>query len=63
MMTRAGIGGVHERLLRVHLHDRASDHWVEPIPPEHFSDVIGGIGLASLLLHQMCPPGADPLGP
>ena len=32
-------------------------------PPELFTDVIGGIGLASLLLLRLCPPGADPLGP
>jgi len=63
MTARTGIGGVHERLLRIHLHDGSSERWDEPVPPEHYRDVIGGIGLASLLLLQICPPGADPLGP
>jgi aldehyde:ferredoxin oxidoreductase len=57
----SGIGGVHGRVLRV---DAASgEAWSEPIAPEVFPDVIGGIGLASLLLLHLCPPGADPLGP
>jgi aldehyde:ferredoxin oxidoreductase len=55
------IGGVHGRLLRV---DLDSGHaWAEPLEPEVFTEVIGGIGLASLLLLRLCPPGADPLGP
>ena len=57
------IGGVHGRLLRVDLADKESASWVEPLPSEVFTEVIGGIGLASLLLLQLCPPGADPLGP
>ena len=36
--------------------------WSEPLAPEVFAEVIGGIGLASLLLLRLCPPGADPLG-
>ncbi len=56
-------GGVHERLLRVELCNRSAEGWVEPLPAEDFRDVIGGIGLASLLLLRLCPPGADPLGP
>jgi aldehyde:ferredoxin oxidoreductase len=56
-----GIGGIHGRLLRV---DAGSgEGWSEAIPPAVFHDVIGGIGLASLLLCGLCPPGADPLGP
>jgi aldehyde:ferredoxin oxidoreductase len=58
-----GIGGVHGRLLRVDLRPGGSDGWSEPIAPEDFHDVIGGIGLASLLLLRLCPAGADPLGP
>jgi aldehyde:ferredoxin oxidoreductase len=56
------IGGVHGRVLRVDLTD-AAEAWTEPLAPEVFPDVIGGIGLASLLLLRLCPPGADPLGP
>jgi aldehyde:ferredoxin oxidoreductase len=57
------IGGVHGRLLRVALEEDRSEGWTEPLPPEVFRDVIGGIGLASHLLLQLCPAGADPLGP
>jgi aldehyde:ferredoxin oxidoreductase len=57
------IGGVHERLLRVELRDGSAAGWTEPLPPQDFRDVIGGIGLASLLLLRLCPPGTDPLGP
>jgi aldehyde:ferredoxin oxidoreductase len=57
------IGGVHGRLLRVHLSDHGCDSWPEPIPETHFQDVIGGIGLASALLLEHAPPGVDPLGP
>jgi aldehyde:ferredoxin oxidoreductase len=58
-----GIGGVHGRLLRVDLRGGGSEGWSEPLAPADFHDVIGGIGLASLLLLRLCPPGADPLGP
>ncbi|MBW3634104.1 MAG: aldehyde ferredoxin oxidoreductase family protein [Chloroflexi bacterium] len=57
------MGGVHGRLLRVELRDNGGAGWTEPLEPAVFSDVIGGIGLASLLLLRLCPPGADPLGP
>ena len=57
------VGGVHGRLLRVDLREAPVAAWAEPLPPELFSEVIGGIGLASLLLLRLCPPGADPLGP
>ncbi len=59
----AGIGGVHGRLLRVELQDTSAVGWSEPLPPELFAEVIGGIGLASHILLGLCPPGADPLGP
>jgi aldehyde:ferredoxin oxidoreductase len=61
--TTSSIGGVHGRLLRVDLGDGAGAGWSELLPPAVFVDVIGGIGLASLLLLRLCPPGADPLGP
>jgi aldehyde:ferredoxin oxidoreductase len=34
-----------------------------PIPEGVFESFIGGIGLASYLLYQWCPQGADPFGP
>src|SRR5215213_9780868 len=58
----SSIGGVHGRLLRVDLGDDAGTGWSEPLAPEVFAEVIGGIGLASLLLLRLCPPGANPLG-
>ncbi|HLL50505.1 MAG TPA: aldehyde ferredoxin oxidoreductase family protein [Thermomicrobiales bacterium] len=57
------IGGVHGRLLRVDLQENVGSGWTELLEPTIFADVIGGIGLASLLLLRLCPPGADPLGP
>src|ERR671917_2227467 len=57
------ISGVHGRMLRVDLRENAGAGWSEPLEPAVFADVIGGIGLASLLLLRLCPPGADPLGP
>ena len=57
------IGGVHGRLLRIDLGEGADARWSETLPPDIFHDVIGGIGLASRLLLDLCPPGADPLGP
>src|SRR5215218_193639 len=59
----SSIGGVHGRSLRVDPGQDAGAGWSEPLAPEVFADVIGGIGLASLLLLRLCPPGADPLGP
>src|ERR671917_2703366 len=57
------ISGVHGRMLRVDLGNDAGAGWGEELAPEVFTEVIGGIGLASLLLLRLCPPGADPLGP
>src|SRR5688572_24993917 len=57
------VGGVHGRLLRVHLGEHGCDSWPEPIPVTHVQDVIGGIGLASALLLEHAPPGVDPLTP
>ena len=57
------IGGVHGRLLRVDLDAAQGAGRSEPLPDALFRDVIGGIGLASRLLLDLCPPGADSLGP
>lgn len=63
MAAASAMGGVHGRLLRVDLHAGGSESWTEPLAPTDFQDVIGGIGLASLLLLRLCPPSVDPLGP
>ena len=49
-----------DRALRVDLD--SGQAWAEPLAAEVFADVIGGIGLASLILLRLCPAGADPLG-
>jgi len=48
------------RVLRVDLTRKRS--WVEE-RPDLFRDRLGGTGAAIELLHELCPPGADPLGP
>jgi aldehyde:ferredoxin oxidoreductase len=53
--------GVHGRALRIDLATGATD--VLPLTEADFAAVVGGAGLASLLLLRLCPPGADPLGP
>jgi aldehyde:ferredoxin oxidoreductase len=58
----SSIGGVHGQVLRVDLSEETCGGWSEPLAPEVFAEVIGGIGLASLLLLRLCPPGTDPLG-
>lgn len=62
-MPASRIGGVHGRLLRVHLGEEGPTSWSEPIADALFQEVIGGIGLASALLLAYAPPGVDPLGP
>jgi aldehyde:ferredoxin oxidoreductase len=57
------IGGVNGRLLRIALDEGGASAWTELIADDDFAAVIGGIGLASLLLLRLCPPCADPLGP
>jgi len=48
------------RVLRVDLTRKRS--WVEE-RPDLFRDRLGGTGAAIELLHELCPEGADPLGP
>ena len=62
-MHPSRVGGVHGRLLRVHLGQHGCDAWTETIPETQFQHVIGGIGLASALLLEHAPPGVDPLAP
>ncbi len=57
------IGGIHGWLLRVDLREASGAGWSETLPPDAFREVIGGIGLASRLLLDLCPPGSEPLGP
>ena len=53
--------GVHGRALRIDLATGETD--TLPLTEADFAAVVGGAGLASLLLLRLCPPGADPLGP
>jgi aldehyde:ferredoxin oxidoreductase len=62
-MGASSIGAVHGRLLRVELRGDRAAGWQEPVSPNVFQSVIGGTGLASWLLLQLCPPLADPWGP
>jgi aldehyde:ferredoxin oxidoreductase len=55
------LGGVHGRALVVDLASGACRP--EPIPGDVHRRVIGGVGLATHLLLEHCPAGADPLGP
>lgn len=61
-MGASTIGGVHGRLLRVELRGDRAAGWQEPLEPQIFGSVLGGVGLASLLLLRLCPPLADPWG-
>lgn len=53
--------GVHGRWLHVRLPGAAAEFI--PLAPETLADTIGGGGLAGRILLDLCPPGADPLGP
>jgi aldehyde:ferredoxin oxidoreductase len=53
--------GYHGRYLRIDL-TRGSCEWV-PLPEDVLRRFIGGVGLATWLMHRECPRGADPLSP
>jgi len=53
--------GVHGQTLQIDLTTGTAT--AEAIPESHFSAVLGGIGLASLLLLRSCPERVDPLAP
>ncbi len=53
--------GYHGRYLRVDLGSGAFD-W-RPLPEATLRRFLGGVGLATWLLHQEAPPGVDPLSP
>ncbi|MGI9252158.1 MAG: aldehyde ferredoxin oxidoreductase N-terminal domain-containing protein, partial [Thermomicrobiales bacterium] len=53
--------GINGRWLRIDLPAAAAES--HPIPEATSAAVIGGAGLATHLLLDLCPPGADPLGP
>ena len=61
MNQSSDIYGYHGLALVVDLTTRAVHR--EPLPESVLRNFIGGTGLASYLLYQHCPPGADPLGP
>src|SRR6266404_3467287 len=51
--------GYHGRYLRVHL-ARGSADWV-PLPEPVLRRFLGGVGLATYLMHREAPSGVDPL--
>src|SRR5947199_5286395 len=53
--------GYHGRYLRIDLTRAASD--VVPLPEDVLRRFIGGVGLATYLMHRECPVGVDPLAP
>jgi aldehyde:ferredoxin oxidoreductase len=53
--------GYHGRYLRIDL-TRAIPEWV-PLPEDVLRRFVGGVGLATWLMHRECPCGIDPLAP
>src|SRR5438132_2546319 len=53
--------GYHGRYLRIDLTEGSSS-WV-PLPEAVLRRFIGGVGLATYLMHRECPVGVDPLAP
>src|SRR5438552_13359651 len=53
--------GYHGRYLRVDL-SRGTSTWV-PLPEDVLRRFLGGVGLATYLMHREAPPGIDPLAP
>src|SRR5205809_1735007 len=53
--------GYHGRYLRIDL-TQGSSSWV-PLPEDVLRRFIGGVGLATYLMHREAPTGSDPLAP
>src|SRR5579862_5270756 len=53
--------GYHGRYLRIHL-THGTREWV-PLPEDVLRRFIGGVGLATWLMHRECPRRVDPLAP
>src|SRR5437870_12485998 len=53
--------GYHGRYLRIDL-TQGSSTWM-PLPEDVLRRFIGGVGLATYLMHRECPAGVDPLAP
>src|SRR5271157_3470575 len=53
--------GYHGRYLRVDL-SAGTAQWV-PLPEEVLRRFLGGVGLATYLMHRECPRGVDPFSP
>src|SRR5256885_133433 len=53
--------GYHGRYLRIDL-TQGSSTWIA-LPEEILRRFIGGVGLATYLMHRECPAGVDPLAP
>src|SRR5260370_36186177 len=58
---RISMFGYHGRYLRIDL-TQANSTWV-PLPEGVLRRFIGGVGLATYLMHRECPAGVDPLAP
>jgi aldehyde:ferredoxin oxidoreductase len=54
-------GGLFGRALLVDVTDGSSE--VLPLPEEILRAYVGGAGLGTWLMHELAPPGGDPLGP
>jgi aldehyde:ferredoxin oxidoreductase len=53
--------GYHGRYLRIDL-TRGASAWV-PLPEDVLRSFVGGVGLATWLMHRECPRGVEPLAP
>ena len=53
--------GYHGRYLRIDL-TQGSSTWI-PLPEDVLRRFVGGVGLATYLMHRECPAGVDPLAP
>ncbi|MBV9424421.1 MAG: aldehyde ferredoxin oxidoreductase family protein [Solirubrobacterales bacterium] len=60
-MAKAFPGGYFGRALIVDLDTAATE--VKPLPESVLRSFIGGAGLGAWLMHELCPPGIDPLEP
>jgi aldehyde:ferredoxin oxidoreductase len=58
---RGNTGGYWERALVVDVTDGSAA--TLPLPESVLRGYLGGAGLGTWLMHRLCPPGVDPLGP
>src|SRR6266851_5623631 len=60
-LPEAAMFGYHGRYLRIDL-TTGSSQW-RPLAEDVLRRFIGGVGLATYLMHRECPAGVDPLAP